>query len=108
MLVLWPRRTSPSLLRHWFLQIIVEGTTVGKAGHRNHEVATRIANQTLNSAFIVALARTTVPIINHLVGQHRADPLGAFEHLIRHDLGNKALVIIVKDRLGNCAKNSNA
>ena len=68
-------------------------------GH--HEVAPPIANQPFNLAFIVALARAAIPILDHIVRQHRAEPLGAVAGAIRHDPGDQALVIIVKDRLRN-------
>ena len=71
-------------------------------GH--HEVATSIANQPFNLAFIVALAGAAIPVINYIVRQHRAEALGAVAGAIRHDPGDQALVIIVKDRPWNPAE----
>lgn len=41
-----------------------------------------------NFAFIVTLAGTPMPVINHLVEQHGAELLRGLAGLVRHDPGN--------------------
>ncbi|EFO29951.1 hypothetical protein TRICHSKD4_5791 [Roseibium sp. TrichSKD4] len=42
----------------------------------------------------------TVP--DHVIRQHRAEPLRAIAGAVRHDLGHKTAVIVVKDRAWHC------
>lgn len=64
----------------------------GKARHWHYEVTASVANQTLDLAFVVALAGAAIPIPDHVVRQHRSKPLGAFTCSIGHDLRHKATV----------------
>ena len=51
-----------------------------------------------DNSSLVPLAGTAIPIPDHIMRQHRADPLSALARTIRHNLGHKAAVIVIKDR----------
>lgn len=71
-------------------------------GH--HEVATGIADETFDLAFVVPLSGAAVSVPDHVVRQHRAEPLRSLTFAIRHDLCAQATVIVVKHRLRRRAK----
>ncbi len=87
-----------------FFKMGIEGIPIGEGWDRDHEVATRIADNTLDVPFIVSFARPPVSIIDHVMRQHRAKPLGSLPGSIRHDLGNKTPVVVVQNRLRDRTK----
>jgi hypothetical protein len=64
---------------------------------RHHEVAPGISDQTLNSAFIVTLARATITIVDEVMRQEPAEQFGPLARSVRQDLRNKAPIVIVEN-----------
>ncbi|EEB82617.1 conserved hypothetical protein [Roseobacter sp. GAI101] len=87
-----------------FFEVIVERCPTRKAGHWYHEVTTRIADETFDFTFIVPLSGATVSVSDHVMRQHRAEPLCSLTFAIRHDLCNQATVIVVEHRLWHRSK----
>jgi hypothetical protein len=77
----------------------VEGFPCRKMRDGHHEVAPGVSDQTLNSAFIVALSRTPIAIMDEVMRQEPAKQLGPFARTIRQDLRDQASIIVIESLL---------
>jgi len=59
-----------------------------------------------NNSSLLALTWAAIPISDHRMRQHRAEPLRSVACAVRHDLSDKAFVIVVEGRLGRRPKES--
>jgi hypothetical protein len=75
-----------------------------KARHWHHEVTAGIAHQSLDLTFVIPLTGAAIPIPDHIMRQHRAEPLCSLAFAIPHDLCNQAAVIVVEYRLRHRAE----
>jgi hypothetical protein len=66
---------------------------------RHHEVASAIADETLDVPFVVAFAGTAIAIPYQVVGQEAAEQCCALACPIGEDLRNKAAIVVVDNRL---------
>ena len=67
------------------LQPGVEVVPRRKTWQRHHEVAPGPANQTLDTALVVAPTRTAIAVADHVMRQEPAEQAGAFAGAIRQD-----------------------
>ena len=87
-----------------FCQPDIQGIPCRKTGNGHHEVAPRIASQALNGAFVIALARAAIAVMDEVVRQEPAEQFGPLARAIRQDLRNEAPVIVIKHRLRHPAE----
>jgi hypothetical protein len=71
-------------------------------GH--HEVTPSISNQTLNSAFIVALTRSAKTIVDEVMRQEPTEQLGPLARAVWQNLRDQASIVVIKNRLWNPAE----
>ena len=76
--------------------------TCMRGGH--HEVAAPIADQTFDFTLVIAFAGAIISIPDHIMRQHRAEPLCSLAFAIWHDLRDQAAVIVVEHRLRHRVK----
>ena len=74
----------------------------GRYGHQ--KVAPHIADHPFDLALVVALAGTTEPVIEQVVGLESREGPGAFTASITQDPGHGQLGVVVEDALGNSAQ----
>ena len=86
------------------LQPEIEVCPSREPGHRNHEVAPAIAHQSLDAAFVVALAGPAIPIPDQVMRQEAAEQLGPDPRPIGLNARHQAFVIVVEDRGRHAAK----
>ncbi len=84
-------------LAAFIFQPKIERLPCRKLRDGHHEVAPCISDKTLDGAFIVALAGTAKTVTDHIMRQHRTEPLCSIAGAVRLDFGHKATVIVVKD-----------
>jgi len=71
-------------------EIIVERCPAWKVRYGHHKVAAGISNEPFDLAFVVPLAGAAIPISDHIMRQHRTEPLCSLAFAIRHNLGGTA------------------
>ena len=80
------------------LQPDVEVIPGRKLRQRHHEVAPSQANQPLNAPLVIALARSAVAVLDHVVRQKPAEQPRSTARAIRLDARHKAFVIVIQTR----------
>lgn len=85
-------------------QMSIERGPVRKGRNRHHEVAPRVADQTLHGSFVVARAGSPVAVVDHVVRHQCAEPLCSLPGAIGQNPCNQTAVIVVEDRPGDRAE----
>ncbi len=83
------------------LQPEVERVPGREFRHRHHEVATTIAHQAFDIAFVVTLARAAIPIPDQVMRQETAEQRSTLAGAVWQDLRHQTAVVVIDDRLRN-------
>ena len=75
-----------------------------EGGHRHQEIAPRVAHQTLDLAFVIALAGTSEPVLEQVVRLELAEGPGALSPAIAQDSRHRQLGIVVENALRDSAQ----
>jgi len=81
------------------LQKGVERIPCRKLRDRHHEVAPGVAHKALDIPFVIALSGTAISIADQVVGQEAAEQRRPLAGAVGQDLGNKAAIVVIDDRL---------
>ena len=88
------------------LQGCIEGVPALVTGKRRHEVPPGVADHPFHIAFVVALAGTAITVLEEVMRLKPAERHRSFPRAVRQDARHQALVVVVEDRLGNPAEES--
>ena len=108
MVSLWPRsraRLAPAAL---FGESIVEGREALGTRDGDQEVPPDEADQSLDLALVVALARPAEPVLEQIVGLKLREDARSLPLPIAQDPGNRQLGVVVQDGSGTPPKKANA
>ena len=104
MVSLWPRsreRLAPAPL---FGESIVEGREALGTRDGDEEVPPDEADQSLDLALVVALARPAEPVLEQIVGPKLREDARSLPLPIAQDPGNRQLGVVVQDGSGDAAE----
>ena len=96
-----PRRLAPAAL---FGESIVEGREALGTRDGDQEVPPDEADQSLDLALVVALARPAEPVLEQIVGLKLREDARSLPLPIAQDPGNRQLGVVVQDGSGDAAE----
>ena len=96
-----PRRLAPAAL---FGESIVEGREALGTRDGDQEVPPDEADQSLDFALVVALARPAEPVLEQIVGLKLREDARSLPLPIAQDPGNRQLGVVVQDGSGDAAE----
>ena len=81
------------------LQVGIQGLKTLEGGNGHQEIAPRVAHQSFDLTFVIALAGTPETVVEQVVGLELGEGTGALAPAVAQYLGHRQLGIVVEDAL---------
>ena len=104
MVSLWPRSRAAWRRRHCSARASLRAAKLSARGDGDQEVPPDEADQSLDLALVVALARPAEPVLEQIVGLKLREDARSLPLPIAQDPGNRQLGVVVQDGSGDAAE----
>ena len=104
MVSLWPRSRAAWRRRHCSARAALRAAKLSARGTGTQEVPPDEADQSLDLALVVALARPAEPVLEQIVGLKLREDARSLPLPIAQDPGNRQLGVVVQDGSGDAAE----
>ena len=104
MVSLWPRSRAAWRRRHCSARASLRAAKLSARGTWDQEVPPDEADQSLDLALVVALARPAEPVLEQIVGLKLREDARSLPLPIAQDPGNRQLGVVVQDGSGDAAE----